>query len=45
MGSLIALNEKKISMSDIERSLTVMDGKKQGATAPGHGLYLKSITY
>ena len=45
MGSLFALNEKKVSVSDIERSLKVMDGKKLGATVPGHGLYLKSVTY
>ena len=45
VGSLIALNERKIFVSDIEESLKVMDGKKLGATVPGHGLYLKSVTY
>lgn len=45
MGSLFSLNEKKVSLLDIERSLKVSDGKKLGATAPGHGLYLQSVVY
>lgn len=45
VGALIALNEGKIDLQDIQTSLKVPLRQKLGPTAPPDGLYLEGVDY
>lgn len=45
MGALWSLGRKKITLSDLEKSLKIPKAKRLGATAPPQGLYLKEVHY
>ncbi len=45
VGTLIAVNEKKLEVSDIEKIIKSKDRLLAGKTAQAHGLYLNRIFY
>ena len=45
IGALLALNEKKLSLNDLENSLKLPVSKRLWAVAPAEGLYLKQVKY
>ncbi len=45
IGTLLFVNEGKISSSQIEDILNAKERRKAGRTAPAHGLYLNKIYY
>ena len=45
VGAILALNEGKISLDEIERSLSEPISGHLSPVAPGHGLYLKTVEY
>lgn len=45
MGALLSLGKGKITLEDLEKSLTTPLKNRLGATAPPQGLYLKKVHY
>lgn len=44
-GTLVYINENKLSLDDIDMAYTTLDRKYAGKTLPPHGLYLTKVFY
>ena len=45
LGTLLHINENKISLSMFDKIILGRDRKLAGPSVPAHGLYLSKVTY